>query len=323
MSDPSSVQLKDTSYVTAVEEQASKYRLEMEFDWINKRLIGPPVSGMDYGFNTVDYKRWYTAEDIEASINFMDQHADVILPFAKSQLETRGREAKMKCDNVATKCNEQFVEGLERERCKANGVLDGGGWCLTHDTERGLPLHNTGYNIPYHHVLGSQALIQELSSFIVEENIASINDFGAGVGQYKPEILQRHPNMVYEAYDGAGNVNEYTNGNVDFFDLTLPLGLPKSEWVMSLEVGEHVPSMFEGMVIRNLHRHNTKGIILSWGVLGQGGHSHVNNHSNEYIIEIFERLGYTYLQDWTARFRQSKGIYSYFKESIMVFKRNQ
>ena len=47
-------------------------------------------------------------------------------------------------------------------------------------------------------------------------------------------------------------------------------------------MGEHVSGNYEGMVIRNLHHHNCKGVILSWAVLGQGGHSHVNNNSNDY-----------------------------------------
>ena len=55
--------------------------------------------------------------------------------------------------------------------------------------------------------------------------------------QTQPEILQLHPTLDYEAYDGAGNIDAYTHGNVKFFDLTLPLGLPKREWVLSLEVG--------------------------------------------------------------------------------------
>ena len=39
----------------------------------------------------------------------------------------------------------------------------------------------------------------------------------------------------------------------------------ESDWVLSLEVGEHVPSRYEDMYLRNLHAHNCKGIILSWG----------------------------------------------------------
>ena len=39
-------------------------------------------------------------------------------------------------------------------------------------------------------------------------------------------------------------MEEYTNGFVRYVDLT-SLHLGVSEWVLSLEVGEHVPSEFE------------------------------------------------------------------------------
>ena len=55
------------------------------------------------------------------------------------------------------------------------------------------------------------------------------------------------------------------------------LDIPKADWAISLEVGENVPSNYEGMVIHNVHHHhNCKGVILRWAVLGQGGQSHVN-----------------------------------------------
>mmetsp|Transcript_37931 Transcript_37931/g.43312 ORF Transcript_37931/g.43312 Transcript_37931/m.43312 type:complete len:352 (-) Transcript_37931:136-1191(-) len=280
--------------------------VELGFDWINKKLIGPPISGSDRSvMNSVDYEKWYTVEDVERSITYMEEHADILIPFATRQLATRHREAQLQC---------QSMEG------KSSGVLDRGGWCL-HAGLGNKKLLNTNYIIPQDHVQGSQRIITELSNLITAENVTSINDFGAGVGQYKPEIVQRHPELDYHAYDGAGNVYEYTDGNVDFVDLTFPIGLPKRDWVLSLEVGEHVSSMFEGVFIRNLHRHNTHGIILSWGILGQPGHSHVNNHSNDYIIAVFESLGYTYQKHWTDKFRNPNDNYKWFTQSVMVFKR--
>ena len=99
-------------------------------------------------------------------------------------------------------------------------------------------------------------------------------------------------------------MHEYTQGFVEYFDLSMPLELPKADWVLSLEVGEHVPSNYEqAMLIRNLHHHNRKGVILSWSVIGQGGHSHVNNHSNDYIISLFNKLGYVEDLELKAKFR--------------------
>ena len=79
------------------------------------------------------------------------------------------------------------------------------------------------------------------------------------------------------------------------------------------------------MVIRNLHTHNCKGIILSWGVEGQGGENHVNLHDNEYIIEVFMGLGYVLDQEDTNEFRNAFPEHRvngfWFKDSLMVLRR--
>ena len=48
----------------------------------------------------------------------------------------------------------------------------------------------------------------------------------------------------------------------------------RADWLMSLEVAEHIPNEHEGAVIRNLHAHNKRGLILSWGALSQPGVAH-------------------------------------------------
>ena len=82
----------------------------------------------------------------------------------------------------------------------------------------------------------------------------SINDFGAGVGQYGHYL--RREGLPWHGYDGAGDVEEYTDGFVKFVDLSLPtLALPRADWVVSLEVAEHIPRTHEWAVLRNLHAH--------------------------------------------------------------------
>ena len=63
--------------------------------------------------------------------------------------------------------------------------------------------------------------------------------------------------------------------------MTREVAVPKADWVICLEMGEHIPNRFEPMVIANLHAHNTRGVILSWARLGQPGYGHVNNHSSK------------------------------------------
>jgi len=120
------------------------------------------------------------------------------------------------------------------------------------------------------------------------------------------------PDIQYNAYDGAGNGETYTKGMMTYADFTLPLNFPISDWVVSLEVGEHIPSKFKGIFLRNLHRHNRKGIILSWAVLRQGGHSHINNDSNKYLISVFTTLGYIHDEELSKQMRISENNWRWF-----------
>ena len=43
-----------------------------------------------------------------------------------------------------------------------------------------------------------------------------------------------------------------------------------------MEVAEHIPQQYEQIFLDNLVRLAKEGIILSWGVPGQRGHSHIN-----------------------------------------------
>ena len=120
----------------------------------------------------------------------------------------------------------------------------------------------------------------------------SICDLGAGVGEYGHAFKAIDQRIAWRGYDGAGNVEQYTRGFVRFVDLTIPLALPKADWVLSLEVGEHIPPTMEGMYLRNLHAHNCRGIIGSWAAPGQRGTGHVNLRDRKYVLQRFAELGY-------------------------------
>ena len=79
---------------------------------------------------------------------------------------------------------------------------------------------------------------------------------------------------------------------------------------------------YEDVFIDNLHRANTKGIILSWARPGQGGHYHVNEQPNDYVIAKMASLGYDYDQAKSALGRQ-RASYYWFKNTFMVFPRRK
>lgn len=233
--------------------------------------------------------------------------------------------------------------------CK-NGVLTtAGAWCLPEDVHFVELPRKESYMIAPEHVQADQGLAMIFLAMFspMGESLcltgrgtswhvnrtdyceglgqawrATVNNFGAGVGQYGHLLRSLDPGVLWMPYDGAGNVETYTKGYVSWFDLSIPLSLPRADWVVSLEVREHVLAAFEQMCIRNLHAHNCQGVILSWAVLNQPGVAHINNHRNEYIIDIFQQLGYFYRHNLVGRFRRNVK-YPWFKQSVMAFQRHQ
>ena len=102
--------------------------------------------------------------------------------------------------------------------------------------------------------------------------------------------------------------------------ISMPVSVGQYDWVMSLEVGEHLPQQFERTFIDNLQRHNTKGIILSWALDGQGGHGHFNERPISYIKNLFAQDGYINDIHSETMLRASATLW-WFKNTIMVFRR--
>ena len=271
--------------------------------------------------------RHYTLRDVEksATVSVTRDIANYI-DFA---LQEKRRSSQISC--VAS--DTQYKAHLHH--------TDSGGYCLSAFLQltkelgesRGsviIPFPDRTIPVPKGHAMADEDMINLLAKFIEKEDITTFSDFGAGLGQYGMALECKFPDsLLYRAYDGAGDIEVYTQGFVKFFDFTIPLNLPVTEdWVMSLEVGEHVPADMEGMVIRNLHAHNCRGILLSWGIPGQGGLNHVNLHDSQYLIDIFEDLGYVFDVETTRHFRDSicptgKQGACWFKTSFLALRRKK
>jgi hypothetical protein len=283
-----------------------------DFEALNERLVSYvyPTMGCPSGCgcpeHKVDCPQVYSIDDVKAS--------------AEASLSTKAEEEfkiflKSKHDPSQAFC-QTATDGASTPT---------GGYCLTNrpnSTSITLPNGHPVQVRPPGHVVATPRIVQEMVELLKTEGATSLSDFGAGVGQYAAEIAPHlAPEFQYNAYDGAGNIEEYTKSYVRFADLSAPLNLPQTDWVMSLEVGEHVPARFEGMFLRNLHRHNCKGVVLSWGVLGQNGLHHINNHSNDYIVRVFTELGYERDVVWEQRFRNRRDNQWWFVGGSFVFRR--
>ena len=271
------------------------------------------------GFS-VDCPLTYSLADINASAAEWD-------PFEP----TWRREFRRRRDAAQFAClpHEHQSRFANRSVWTRRETTEQGGWCLKHNKPGQVELpNNESYSLPYPHIAAEQGLVDlllsdELSRSTRVDQRLRINDFGAGVGQYGHALLSRDPRFRWRGFDGAGNVEAFTSGFVEWFDLTMPLSLPKSDWVLCLEVGEHVPNAFEAMVVRNLHAHNLRGLVLSWAVPNQTGTAHINNHRNGYIRRIFTGLGYVHNDRLatTLRHRAAWPHSLWLKHTIMVFER--
>ena len=125
----------------------------------------------------------------------------------------------------------------------------------------------------------------------------------------------------YEAYDGAPFAETTSEGRVKFLDLTLhQYGLPLYDWVISLEVAEHIPQQYEDTFIDNIVRHAREGVVLSWAVPGQGGYSHVNNRSFQYVKGLLEVLGFKHDPEESEKLKRMATL-PWLKTNTNVYRR--
>lgn|GEM_PF-425965 len=173
-------------------------------------------------------------------------------------------------------------------------------------------------NLDEHHAF-DQRLCEELTRFFLQSG-GTVADLGCGPGKYTEAF--NSAGIHCDGYDGNPLTSEFTGGRCRQLDLSRETS-PETvyDWVLSLEVGEHIPERFESSFISNLDHHNRSGIVLSWAVPGQGGHGHFNERSNSHVRDCIERLGYYSDPALEARFRRSVSNCSWFRNTIMVFRR--
>ena len=142
---------------------------------------------------------------------------------------------------------------------------------------------------------------------------------GCGDGSYVKKFNSSGLNC--EGYDGNPNTVEETNGLCKIIDLSKPFTLEnKPEWILSLEVGEHIPKKYEKIFIENINNNNTKGVVLSWALPNQGGLGHFNEQPNNYIKNLFYNLDYINDLESENNLRQNVD-FNYFSKTVMVFKK--
>ncbi len=168
-----------------------------------------------------------------------------------------------------------------------------------------------------HYHKNDYPLADALVDFFLAEDAESVVDFGCGTGDYI-RILQ-HNNIECDGYDGNPDTFFISDGVAKIADLSQPLDLGKTyDWVLSLEVGDNIPQEYEKTFLENIHKHNAKGVVISWAIVGQGGVGHVNEQSNDYIIEQMEAFGYEH-DEYAEHKLRLAASFPWFKNTLMVF----
>lgn len=116
-------------------------------------------------------------------------------------------------------------------------------------------------------------------------------------------------------------IEKLTNGTVSYLDLTIPqYGLPLYDWVVSLEVVEHIPREYEDIFLSNLVRHAKRGLIFSWAKVDQGGNGHINERPDDYVEKKMKELCFdrdlnqsNYLQQVSQYYWLKNNVYVYFR----------
>jgi cyclopropane fatty-acyl-phospholipid synthase-like methyltransferase len=185
-----------------------------------------------------------------------------------------------------------------------------------------MSIHANGYweglEANMHHIHDS-SLGESLTKFFLTEKVKSLVDFGCGMGNYVKTFQLNNINAT--GFDGNLSTPELTNNLCNVLDLSIPKQFDEPfDWVMSLEVGEHLPQQFEDIFIHNLHNNNKYGIVLSWAIKGQIGYGHVNCQNNDYIKSKICDLGYINDIEIENKLREDSTL-SWFKNTIMVFRK--
>jgi SAM-dependent methyltransferase len=162
----------------------------------------------------------------------------------------------------------------------------------------------------------------------------AVVDFGCGLG-YIVRML-RIAGIAADGFDGNPATPELTDGLCGVLDLAVEqlavvgdenlttdncqLTTSPWDWVLCLEVLEHIPAEFESVALDNLARHARKGIIASWAPEGQPGHGHFNCRSLDYAIARFAERGFHVADAATAALRAASSL-PWFKKNLLVLEK--
>lgn len=159
----------------------------------------------------------------------------------------------------------------------------------------------------------------KLNNFLIKTlKGKSILDIGCGDCSYLKN-LKTVGSTVF-GYDGNPYTKQISDGIGDVADISALQDFKICDWVISFEVGEHIPKELENNFISNICNHAKEGVIISWAIEGQPGEGHINCRNNDYVIDRF------YEKNFLCDFLQSNNLRNivdtwWFQTNLLIFYR--
>lgn len=269
--------------------------------------------------------RYLALDDAIASHRRMHRIVDHAEDFAltkKIDVSQEMRKARLE------RAVKQYEFLLNEMTCAASGTGTHGGYCL--DTEA----NRVKYEDAASGILSNQYLDRGFAIALGDIFAgASVVDLGAGYGQYGhffDEAFIGPRRIKYVGVDGAHGIEAATGGFILSVDVALPViddESLRSDWVMSIEVAEHIGHEdAEVIFLYNVDNLNTHGVILSWARVGQLGHGHVNERNEDYVLCVMQLLGYDYDEDTSLQLRAAVSTINtccnWLEQSVYTFRRS-
>jgi 2-polyprenyl-3-methyl-5-hydroxy-6-metoxy-1,4-benzoquinol methylase len=156
----------------------------------------------------------------------------------------------------------------------------------------------------------------------LEGSPVTLGDFGGGSGHYA-KWLNDTGLMHAWAYDGARGVEEITHNTVQYTNLCEPVDVQRRfDWVLCLEVAEHIPPRFTRQLLENIARHTKSVLVISWSDDDEGiGHINVRTLEAMYA-EVESVTGFKIDWSLTEDLRRASAI-DYISKSVTAFRRVQ
>lgn len=146
----------------------------------------------------------------------------------------------------------------------------------------------------------------------------TIGEFGAFAG-YNSAWFNETGLVTAFAFDAIPNAAKHADGRVQFAQLAEHFDLGRTfDWVLCLEVGEHMPPGTEDQLLENIARHARLGAIISWATPNFPSPAHPNTMLVEDSTAVILRHGFKQDELLTKGLREAAS-YEWHRETIGVY----